>query len=260
MDYDNATQPEHWKYVRYLKAAAPAMLKTRDRNIDEDLDGKEAFKDIPLTNDFSEGIFAHWDRAARNSPAGIQAVKGQVMARTTHALDTDAQRTARATEKVKQGIRNGSLEGDYEELLNSAIMKENLLNYFQYDKEERYALLIEARSALKVRCVCCCFCYRVYAHFSFSQTQEISVENKIEEQEEAEEKLKRKRMQTAQERDRCKKKYDAYHALSDVVVISSDAEFRKVIQEHNKPGSRTDFCEICRDQLRLQMSLFGVPA
>jgi hypothetical protein len=125
-DFKNATDAEHWRYtVVYLKAAAPYMLATLERNLDEDLD--EAFKDVPKTNDFSESIFAYWDRAAR-SQAGIQAVKGIVMAGMTHALDTDPQRIARATENVKRGIRNGTLEGDFEDFLQVAVEKEKYLN------------------------------------------------------------------------------------------------------------------------------------
>ena len=73
------------------------------------------------------------------------------MAGMTHALDTDAQRFARATGKVKRGIRNGTLEGDFEDLLQVEVEKENFLNYFQYNKEERFKWLIQARSLLKVR-------------------------------------------------------------------------------------------------------------
>jgi hypothetical protein len=70
------------------------------------------------------------------------------MAKMTHALDTDAQRNARAREKVKKGIRNGTLE---DVLLRAAIEKEKLLNYFQCNKEDRWGVLLEARSLLSVR-------------------------------------------------------------------------------------------------------------
>jgi hypothetical protein len=67
------------------------------------------------------------------------------MAKMTHALDTDAQRNARTREKVKKGIRNGTLE---DVLLRAAIEKEKLLNYFQCNKQDRWGVLLEARSLL----------------------------------------------------------------------------------------------------------------
>jgi hypothetical protein len=83
----------------------------------------------------------------------------------------------------------------------------------------------------------------------------------VEEKEERDEKLKRERLQVEKEEEEasCKRKYAAYHAFSDVVVVTSEAEFRKVVVDEHKPDNRTDFCELCRDQIRLQTHLYGIP-
>lgn len=125
--------------VYILKKTCPYILACLDRNLDEDVRGQSMFKDVPITNAFGETIFACWDKSV-STGAGVEAVKGIVMARLTGALDTRAQRREKTVKWVKSQAKKGNMVGDIEAEIERKSKELNILDYFNHDPEESWEI------------------------------------------------------------------------------------------------------------------------
>ena len=76
--WQEATQGDTWCLVSlFLRAAAPVMLATHERDLDKDCVGISEPEYAPINTDFVESGFAHLDRATRTLfGAGMDACIG----------------------------------------------------------------------------------------------------------------------------------------------------------------------------------------
>lgn len=134
-----------------LKACSKPALKTFDRNNDGDDNGSQIaiHKNVSIVSDKVESIFAASDHSARGG-ADFGAVRGDVIAKLTGALDSESQRRTAAEMWVKEHIKNGSITGDYDKLVKAKFEELSMQNYFNTENSLRMAVLKEVRKHYQV--------------------------------------------------------------------------------------------------------------
>ena len=102
--WQEATQGDTWCLVSpFLRAAAPVMLATHERNLDKDCVGISELEYAPINTDFVESGFAHLDRATHTLfGAGMDACIGVAQASMPGAFQTEGMRQAAAKAAVRK--------------------------------------------------------------------------------------------------------------------------------------------------------------
>lgn len=152
--FKNATaDDESFSYmISFVIAASVPMLETLVRNLDEDVKGNSLLREAPVTNDFSESVFAAYDKTVVNAKGqSMKSNSGITMARLTGSLDTEAQINEKATRHVKELVTRKNFAGDLDVEYARKIEELRVFSYFQHPKEDRFEVLKQCRKRFKVK-------------------------------------------------------------------------------------------------------------
>jgi len=149
--FATATEKSYWPLVSaQLKAAAPFMIATHERNLDNDCRAISELKFAAKTTDAVESQFATYDYVLKLR-AGHGATAGVAQAIRMHAMASPGETQAKAAQQVKEK-RKRKLGGEASEAEQIAlhVKRWEVTSFFELPKEKRWAIILSVRKAYQV--------------------------------------------------------------------------------------------------------------
>ena len=148
--YETATEKYFWPLVSaHLAAAAPFMLATHDRNLDDDCQGIPVLKHAAKNNDPVESQFGTYDYFLRLG-AGFGATAGVAQAANMHAMETPGamRGKAKAVTKAKRK-HNADSEASQNGQVDDLVAKWDATNFFSLPADKRWTFIQSVRKGYK---------------------------------------------------------------------------------------------------------------
>ena len=154
--YTEATKADSLEQVKtHLKAAAPFMLATHDRNLDKDCSTISELQYAPKTTDFVESSFAAVDWTTRTlCGASMEACLGVAHAMVLKAFVSDgAKQQASASAARKKRQKTGGTSDSDQAAFAEQLEAWDTTSFFKLPPEERWVVIRDLQYRYKTKCV-----------------------------------------------------------------------------------------------------------
>jgi hypothetical protein len=222
-----------WMVAGHLRDAAPFMIETHERNLDDDAAGVAELEHAPKTSDAIESTFAVLDRTLVLG-ANTHALFGVAHAQLIKAFDTKASKEKRAKEKVLKRARSSGSSGAASGEVDVQVAAWDTTGYFSLPREKRWRLIKDVQRNYRDLCV-------------------LAPKEKRKEHDAV--KVERLKAARAAEIIRCLNRAAKYTEFARIVPCTSIAELEALRAGH--PDAK-GYSKALRDQIRVRQHVFGI--
>ena len=232
-DYKLATEKFSWPYASaHLHAAAPFMLATHKRNLDDNFKGVEDLKFAPTTSDRAESAFSNFDFSySRNKSEGATYANfGVAQSKVMHFVSPPGRKRHLAEKKFRSAPKE-----ERAEKVAKKLREWDVTSFFSIPREKRWEIILDVQKNFHRLCV-------------------VEPKEKLEEQDA--EKVRRYLEDKEDEARLCAHRAALYAEHDSIVALTSIGSLRALEARfvNDQPALHQALC----DQIRVRVHVYGM--